>query len=264
MAKMGMKLLFFDIDGTLWDWRNTIPESTREAIRITREKGNLAFINSGRSRGFIQNKDLLGLGFDGIVSGCGTMIEYQGETILDAKMPSEKAVRIVEGVRRCGWKPVLEGKDYLYMDYDEFADDWYGQKLMRELGDRLKPISSEWGKWEMQKLSCNIKDAETSDCIEEFKDEFDFIMHDLAVCELVPRPYSKGSGIRFICERLGVPVEDTYAFGDSVNDRAMFKTAGTSIVMGNGTDRAKAMADYVTDALEEDGIWNACKHFGLA
>ncbi len=258
-----MKLLFFDIDGTIWDWKNNIPESTKEAIRRTRDRGNLVFLNSGRSRGYIQNKELLGIGFDGIISGCGTLIEYEGETIYASEIPRDQALRIVEGVRRHGWKPVLEGRDYLYMDDDEFRDDWYGQKLKRELGSRLKPIKTTWGEWKIQKLSCNTMDAKTEDCIEEFGEEFDFILHELPVCELVPRPHSKGSGIRFMCEKLGVGAEDTFAFGDSVNDREMLVAAGTSIVMGNGSDRAKSMADYVTDPLEQDGIWNACRHFDL-
>ncbi|MCR5774613.1 MAG: HAD-IIB family hydrolase [Lachnospiraceae bacterium] len=258
-----MKLLFFDIDGTLWDWKNMIPESTQKAIRLVRESGNLAFINSGRTRGFIQNKDLLGIGFDGIVSGCGTMIEYGNEVIFSHEISADLAEKAVKSLRRCGWKPVLEGREYLYMDEEEFADDWYGQKLRRELGERLKPISSEWGRWEIQKMSCNTSDEKTDECIRELGEDFEFIRHDLPVCEIVPRPYSKGSGIRFLCDRLGVSPEDTYAFGDSVNDRAMMLAAGTAIVMGNGSEQAKKLADHVTDPLEEDGIWNACVHFRL-
>ena len=258
-----MKILFFDIDGTLWNWKNEIPESTKKAIRLTREKGNLVFINSGRSRGYIQNRELLGIGFDGIVSGCGTLIEYRDKVIYEHEIPGNQAVRIVSGVRGYGWKPVLEGREYLYMDDEEFADDWYGQKLKRELGDRLKPLTEEWGRWKLQKLSCNIQGAETEDCVKEFEGEFDFIMHDLAVCELVPRPHSKGTGIRKVCSLLGIPVSETVAFGDSVNDTEMLRTAGLSIVMGSGSDRAKAIADHVTTAQEQDGIWNACVHFGL-
>ena len=152
------KILFFDIDGTLWNWKNEIPESTIKAVRLARKKGNLAFINSGRSRAFIQNKELLDIGFDGIISGCGTLIELDGKVIYEHEISGEKAERIVSGVRRHGWKPVLEGREYLYMDFEEeFADDWYGKKLKRELGSRLKSIAGEWGKWRMQKLSCNIR-----------------------------------------------------------------------------------------------------------
>ena len=261
--RKNMKLVFFDIDGTIWDWRNLIPESTKKAIGLLRRNGCLTFMNSGRSRGFIQNRELLSIGFDGIISGCGTMIELNGETLYDFEMPKAQAIRIVEGVRRHGWKPVLEGSTFLYMDEDEFADDWYGQKLKRELGGRLRPIKDDWGEWKLQKLSCNIKDRDTEECIKEFNDEFDFILHELPVCELVPRPHSKGSGIRYVCEKLGVGVEDTYAFGDSVNDSEMFAASGTAIVMGNGTERAKAMADFVTTPIDQDGIWNACEHLGL-
>ena len=48
-----IKILFFDIDGTLVtdDARKFFPESAREAIRLTREKGNKVFINSARKQG---------------------------------------------------------------------------------------------------------------------------------------------------------------------------------------------------------------------
>lgn len=64
---MEKSAVFFDIDGTLWDYNNYIPDSCREGIKKLRENGHLAFICSGRSRAFIQNEDLLSLGFDGIV-----------------------------------------------------------------------------------------------------------------------------------------------------------------------------------------------------
>lgn len=70
------KAAFFDIDGTIWDKDNRIPDSTKEAIRKIRENGSLAFLCSGRCRSYIQNPELLGIGFDGVVSGCGTMVEY--------------------------------------------------------------------------------------------------------------------------------------------------------------------------------------------
>ena len=72
------KIAFFDIDGTIWNFHNEIPESTGRAIKALRENGHLAFLNTGRSRGFVTSKPLFNLGFDGVVSGCGTMIECAG------------------------------------------------------------------------------------------------------------------------------------------------------------------------------------------
>ena len=89
------------------------------------------------------------------------------------------------------------------------------------------------------------------------------MIHNERVVEIVPKGCHKGKGILEICEYLGVDIEDTYAFGDSANDIGMLDTAGTAVVMGNGSDMAKEHADYVTTDLLDDGIWNACKHLKL-
>ena len=108
-------ILFFDIDGTLWDYKNYIPESTKEGIRRAKKNGHKCFINTGRSRSFVSNQELLGIGFDGIVSACGCMIEYDGKTIYNRLMDKDDAIRTVETVRRYGFRPILEGPEHLYI-----------------------------------------------------------------------------------------------------------------------------------------------------
>ena len=58
---MKKKALFFDIDGTIWNGKNEIPPSTIEAIRTARGNGHLAFLNTGRTRSFMQNEKLLSM-----------------------------------------------------------------------------------------------------------------------------------------------------------------------------------------------------------
>ena len=65
---MQEKLLFFDIDGTIWNEKNEICDSTVEAIRLARKNGHKTFLCSGRSKAYINNPVLLDIGFDGIVS----------------------------------------------------------------------------------------------------------------------------------------------------------------------------------------------------
>ena len=52
------------------------------------------------------------------------------------------------------------------------------------------------------------------------------------------------------------------AFGDSMNDFEIVSRAGIGIAMGNSVEELKAAADYVTDPIDRDGVWNACRHFG--
>ncbi len=51
--------------------------------------------------------------------------------------------------------------------------------------------------------------------------------------------------------------------GDSVNDLEMLSYAGVGIAMGNADWQVKRAADYVTDALYDDGVYRAMAHFGL-
>ena len=43
----------------------------------------------------------------------------------------------------------------------------------------------------------------------------------------------------------------------------MIQTVGTGVAMGNAVDEAKAVANYETDRIENDGIVKALKHFEL-
>lgn len=262
-SKTKKKILFFDIDGTLWDFYNVIPESAVDAIHRAKANGHLVFINSGRSRAFIRSRELLSIGFDGIVSGCGTMVEYRDETIFYHQLDNVFAADVIRQVRSFGFRPVLEGRRYLYLDENEFENEPYGRKLRRELGDDLLGIEENWGNWEISKMSCATRPNEHEDCIRALEDDFLFMIHSPEVVEMAPKGFDKGSGIRRVCEYFGMDPVDTVAFGDSANDMTMLETAGTAVVMGNGSEEAKSAADLVTHDLHDDGIFYACRKLNL-
>ena len=257
------KAVFFDIDGTIWDRNNYIPESTIKAVRTLQKNGHLAFLCTGRTKGFIREPALLSIGFDGIVSGCGTMIEYKDETIFYRQIEKAFLEETLLTLRKYRFRPILEGREYLYLEMEDFAGDSYARKLIDEMGPFLHSISEDWGKWEVQKFSCATEDADREACFAALEDHYDFMIHNEAVAEFVPKGFDKGFGLRKTCELLGVDISDTFSFGDSVNDIGMLKAAGTGIAMGNGSPLAMEAADYVTRSLLEDGIYHACRHFSL-
>ena len=257
------RAIYFDIDGTLWDRTNYIPESTKEAIRKLKENGHFVMICSGRCRGYIHNEELLSLGFDGIVSGCGTMIEYRGEVLRYFRVPKERALWTVETAKKYRMRPILEGREYLYLDLEDFKDDAYGEKLMRENGPRLRFISGTWGEWEFSKLSVDMRDADVQGCFAELSEYYDFLVHSPRVAEIVPKGFDKAHGMRWLSEYLGVPIRDTVAFGDGMNDMGMIRAAGVGVAMGNGVEALKSAADLVAPAMADDGVYTACKTLGL-
>ena len=260
---MKRKALFFDIDGTIWDRKNHIPDSTLKAVRLLRKNGHLVFLNSGRSRGYIKNPKLFDMGIDGIISGCGTMIEYGGEVLFHYELDNDLLAETLKTLKEYGFNTILEGPEALYLRHSEFGDDPYAQKLAREMGDLLLDIDSCWGSWSVCKLSCTTAGADLQACMDRLEKYYDFIVHDVPVVEIIPKGYGKDDGIRRICSMLDIDMADTYAFGDSNNDISMFEAAGTAVAMGNASAEAKEAADYVTAGLEDDGIWKACLHLGL-
>ena len=53
------------------------------------------------------------------------------------------------------------------------------------------------------------------------------------------------------------------ACGDEGNDYSMVKAAGLGVAMENGIDKVKAIADYVTDTNDNDGVAKAIEKFVL-
>lgn len=257
------RAVFFDVDGTLWDKYSVIPESTKESIRLLRKNGILTFICSGRTRGFIRDERLLSLGFDGIIAGCGTYIEYDGKELFYRQLENTQVEQDLAVLRKYQMPVILEGKEYLYLDMEEFEEDEYGKKLKRESPECLKAMKGNEKEWNISKFSAAGEEGIYQKALQELQERYDFLIHGPKAIEFVPKGFSKASGIRMACELLDIDLTQTYAFGDSINDVEMLTYVAHGVAMGNGTDEAKEAAEYVTADLREDGIYKGLRHYGL-
>lgn len=68
---------------------------------------------------------------------------------------------------------------------------------------------------------------------------------------------TKADGIRKLIKHLSMNIEDTFAFGDGINDIEMFQAAGCGIAMGNAHEKLKKVSRFVTDYVFSHGIYNA-------
>ena len=66
-----------------------------------------------------------------------------------------------------------------------------------------------------------------------------------------------------MCRHLGIDVEDTIAFGDSMNDVEMIETAGVGVCMENGSAALKKLADEICPAVTADGLQKTFDKYGL-
>ncbi|MBO4506321.1 MAG: HAD-IIB family hydrolase [Lachnospiraceae bacterium] len=279
---MNRKLVFFDVDGTIWDWKRVVPDSAREAVRRMRENGHMAFICSGRAKGNLRAPWLLDIGFDGMVAACGAYVELEGEILYNRIIEQPQVKKTVDVLNRCKMPFVLEGPQKHWVSNWGFDRDDYVANLYELLKDDAVTIGGYTEGIEINKFSADILGmTDYREIRATLDDYFDFIEHGvtpdlllasehkgkpleiLGVIEAVPKGLSKGVGLKLVCEKLGIAPEDTIAVGDSVNDLEMFETAGTAIAMGNATEAAKQAADWITTDIHEDGVLNAMRHFGL-
>ena len=96
-----------------------------------------------------------------------------------------------------------------------------------------------------------------------FEDELSMVLSTPYYMEVMNKGISKGKTLHKLLDILHLKPENLMAFGDGQNDVDMFGAVGTAVAMGNGCEEAKAAANYITGAVDEDGIWNALKHFGI-
>lgn len=258
------KAVFFDIDGTIWNRYCQIQPSTVEAIQKLRENGHLAFICSGRSRANIRKKELMDIGFDGVVASCGTHIDFHKEVVFEVLLTEKQVAHLLAVAKEHNMPLVLEGPKYIYVNDGDFSDDPYVIYLREELGEDVLEIPDNPAEIFINKFSAEVEEFDLDKFASDLGPEFNMVVHTGdKVFEVIPSGHSKATGIQKVCELFDIALEDTYAFGDSANDLEMLQFVAHGIAMENGDEEVKAVADFITTGVDEDGIANGLKHFGL-
>lgn len=258
-----MKIIFFDIDGTLiGEGTQLMSESTKSAIRTARKNGHICVINTGRTQNLTGRSITGQVEFDGFLMGCGTMAVYHNEILMHHTFSEELSLRIIDGLERYGIDAVLEGSEYNYCEkLSKIRTETF--RNFMGMPEELYP-GYDRAPGHFDKFFCYVEEKDRMDRFHaEFEEELDFVDRERGFYEVMPKGYSKATAIRFLANWLHIPMEDTVAIGDSNNDLAMLQCAGIGIAMGNATGAVLDMADYVTADVDRDGIWNALKWLGV-
>ena len=174
-----MALIFFDIDGTLWDENMQIPDGTIETLKQVQQNGHKIFLCSGRARGNIRDKKLLDVGFDGILAACGNHVELDGKIVYENILSPELTEKVVRILRECHMPVVLEGPDYHWIDEHGFEDDPYVIYLFEEMGRSARILREYTPDIRINKFSADVlPDTDYARIKKELGDDFDFLEHE--------------------------------------------------------------------------------------
>ena len=263
MDEIDRKIIFFDIDGTLYDHELGVTELTKQAIRELIERGHIPVICTGRARVMVPDY-LTGLGFSGVVAGAGTYVEYQGKVLHNKVMGPESGEETIALLRKSGIHFILEGPEFIYFDNEDSSEEYLEsiEFSKRYSNGRTKTVEKK--DYIMNKFTCfPSADSSVDMASEKLKEKYHLIYHIDGNFEMTPKGYDKSTGIRIFLDNLKADREDTYAFGDSTNDREMLSYVQYGIAMGNNYPEVLKAAKYKTLSIKEDGIYYGLKKFGL-
>ena len=81
--------------------------------------------------------------------------------------------------------------------------------------------------------------------------------------DVYAKDQTKATGIEHLINYLNIDKKDTIAFGDGHNDREMIEFCEIGVAMGNALQKVKEVSNYITDDIDNDGIYNAMKYLKL-
>lgn len=256
-----IKAVFFDIDGTLLSHTCcSIPQSTLKALELLKENGIKTFIATGRHASEIKKLPVNIDDFEGFVTLNGQYCYNNERVIFDLPIHKGDLEAMVNDLKQNRYPCIFVEEDRMYINYN----DDYVQMVQDAISTPLPEIGDidRVGEREIYQLIPYVT--------EELEDRILSLMphsqptrwHELAI-DIIPAEGGKQNGIRKMLEYYDIRPEEIVAIGDGENDLDMMEYAGISVAMGNAVPSVKAAADYITDDVDHDGIYNALKHYHL-
>lgn len=92
------KIIFIDVDGTLLDYENKLPQSAVTAIQQARANGHKVYICTGRSKAEVYDY-IWDIGRDGMIGGNGSYVEHQGQVIMHQLITKDQCCHIVDWLK---------------------------------------------------------------------------------------------------------------------------------------------------------------------
>lgn len=239
---MNVKMVVTDLDNTLLRTDKTISEYTISVFRKLRERGILLVFATARSLESSQEYRML-LSPDGDVVTGGCLV-FAGAELL-----------------RRYYLPEPQGADLL----TELCEHPSIKRVSaRSMNERYSNRSEE-GRVRVDfkaglpegliHCSCRTDDVELMKLIAASYPDFSFLhISDEDLYDINPKVATKYNGVRILADHFRVQLSEVVAFGDDNNDIEMIRECGVGVAVANAIDKVKAVADYMCDSSDNDGI----------
>ena len=264
---MDLRLIAFDLDGTLLRSDKSISPRTLQALHAAQERGVLLVPATGRlyrslpealldeqlSRYFI------------LVNGAQVYDAQEDKTLLTEELPPELALPMLQFLktRNVVRGVYIDGLGHMsredYAAIHSVARTFATETLLRRSycpTDDLEQFTAS--AHSVQKIIAFFHDpSEKQPVLREIAANFPGYAVSSSLgnnIEINAKYATKGNALRFLCRQLGIYPAQCMAFGDGTNDYSMLRAAGLGVAMGNASEEVQSCADEVTQTNDEDGV----------
>ena len=247
-----IRLIAFDLDGTLLNTEKRLSDRSREALTRAAAAGIEIVPTTGRFFDGMPEavRNLPFLRYAVTINGAAVFDVRRGENLTKAELPLERALEIMEAV---------EGLPVLVDCYQDNAG-WMSRSMWERVADFVALPHA-------RKLQLIVKDLDLRErLLRELPERFPHLSVTSSWennVEINDAEAHKGRALLRLAERLGLRPDQTMAFGDGLNDVTMLRAAGLGVAMGNACPEALAAADAVTADCDHDGVAAAIEKYVL-
>ncbi|KAA0547341.1 HAD family phosphatase [Bacillus sp. BGMRC 2118] len=256
------KIVFLDIDGTIFRPDHTIEPSTKNAISQLQAKGIEVILATGRP---LHEIDELAkeLSISSFIAYNGAYGIYKNEEIVKETMNEHDVDKYLK---------IADNQEHTLVFYTHEMNAFTTmeppivKKFISTFDLRKNTIFEPSLKNDVLGLTLITNEENAQVHYEEFKEIHYTTVNvtGLTTClDVIRDRVNKGMAVEAFIKKLGISRESTIAFGDGMNDKEMLSTVGEGFAMGNAHPDLLQYAKHKTTDVEHSGIYNGLKSLGL-
>lgn len=277
--KQHISLIALDMDGTLYNDQSQISPEDGAAIREASANGVTVAISTGRPYAGLPVETLVDLGIRYAITSNGAAVYLlpDKKCLYESCMEPEMICPLLDELQKkdIHIDAFIDGDGYelaacrpkiCLLDMPESIRRYI--ETTRTFVDDLAAFVRE-RQLSVQKIILNFYPLpngafghrEEAKALLAAHPEITFLSGGYHNLEFTKSGTTKGIGLRFLCDHLGIRMDETMACGDTQNDIDILKTASIGVAMANARPDVKEIADFITLSNEESGVAHAIRHF---
>lgn len=253
------KAIFFDVDGTLISHtQHQVPMSTRKVLDLLKEKGIKRVVATGRHRRELSKLPGGDIAFDAYITLNGQLcLDDKGDVIFENPIGGSDKERIIRIFKEKSIPLILIEKDAMYINFIN-----HDVEIAQQAISTANPEVKEYTGNEIYQAIAYVEKGKEQMIAKQLEECKITRWCDYAV-DIISCTGGKTTGIQEYLKSSNISADETIAFGDGENDIEMLEFVQMGIAMGNADDDVKKHSDYVTASVDENGIEQALKVFGI-